>query len=252
MSDPRRLLDDASGLSDRKLSALRAGTRMAPPLGLREAVWGGLGVVATSSLAGAGILKLFVIGAIGGAVVVTATQVARHPAETPRVLAVPTRSIPVPVAPTLAGPPEPLPLPSLEAAPAHRASPSAELDTTPLPAVEPAPMVTASAAPLLPEPEVDLVRRARTALKAGDPQTALGDLTRARAAYPSGVLAQEREVLTIEALVAVGETARAVPRALALLKADPQSPFAARVANAISRDGGAPGRTLERVKEIAP
>ena len=71
--------------------------------------------------------------------------------------------------------------------------------------------------------------RARDALRAGDPGGALAMLEAARARFPRGVLLQERQVLTIEALAASGDRARASRQARGFLRQFPASPLASRV-----------------------
>jgi hypothetical protein len=56
-----------------------------------------------------------------------------------------------------------------------------------------------------------------------------------RQLYPRGTLAQEREVLAIEALSALGRGDAASARAAAFESANPASPYAVRVARAIKR-----------------
>jgi hypothetical protein len=66
------------------------------------------------------------------------------------------------------------------------------------------------------------LEQARRALRGGDPSTALGFVNGASASR--GVLAQEREVLAIEALSAAGRVAEAKSRAQAFLSRFPGSP----------------------------
>ena len=71
--------------------------------------------------------------------------------------------------------------------------------------------------------------RARAALRAGDLAAAGRMLERMDGAFPSGVLAQERELLAIEVLAARGEAEAARARAHAFAKAYPSSPHTARL-----------------------
>jgi hypothetical protein len=82
--------------------------------------------------------------------------------------------------------------------------------------------------------EADLVGRAQKALRT-DPSRALALTAEHRQLYPRGTLAQEREVLAIEALGALGRGAAARARAAAFESASPGSPYAVRVARAIKR-----------------
>ena len=71
----------------------------------------------------------------------------------------------------------------------------------------------------------------RRALRGGDPSTALRLLQQLRARFPQGVLAQEREALTIEALSRSGQQGLATQRATEFVARYPESPYAAEVRN---------------------
>jgi outer membrane protein assembly factor BamD (BamD/ComL family) len=73
------------------------------------------------------------------------------------------------------------------------------------------------------------VSEARAALRRGDASGALVQLEQIRTRFPLGVLVQEREVLTIEALARSGRRADASARAEAFLQAYPTSTLAERV-----------------------
>ncbi len=77
--------------------------------------------------------------------------------------------------------------------------------------------------------EARLVREADQALRRGDAGGALRTLEELRRRFPGGVLGQEREVLTIEALSRSGQGAQASARAEVFLARNPASPFAGRV-----------------------
>lgn len=70
---------------------------------------------------------------------------------------------------------------------------------------------------------------ARGALRRGEVAQALDQLEELRRAFPAGVLGQEREALTIEALARSGRRAEAEARARAFLAQNPTSPHASRV-----------------------
>lgn len=70
---------------------------------------------------------------------------------------------------------------------------------------------------------------ARAALRRGDAASALEKLDALGGQFPEGVLAQEREVLAIEALARAGQRAAASERAMAFLQAHPTSPHATKV-----------------------
>ncbi len=77
--------------------------------------------------------------------------------------------------------------------------------------------------------ESRLVGEARDALRRGDATGALAQLEQIQARFPGGVLGQEREALTIEALARSGRRAEASARATAFLQAYPTSVLAGRV-----------------------
>jgi outer membrane protein assembly factor BamD (BamD/ComL family) len=77
--------------------------------------------------------------------------------------------------------------------------------------------------------ESAMILDARSVLRAGDPSRALRLLDGARARFPQGILAQEREALAIEALVRSGQRALAAKRAESFLRDYPKSPHAADV-----------------------
>lgn len=243
--DPPRLdsIEGASELSDLVLAARRHTpgddvlARIAGNLGLPPPPGGGGGAPAPSApvasaapgaagtaasvkalavaalVTGAGIAGWLSFGPAEGAAPPPSTPVAlpaERPAEVPP-------SPPVSVAaPALPPPNEPAP--KLEA----------------LPAAKP----LASTAPARrPEPpsEVELVGKARSALR-GDPALALVITEEHRKAYPRGSLAEEREVLAIEALAALGRRGAARARAAAFEAASPRSAYAARIARAIKKE----------------
>lgn len=185
-----------------------------------------------------GVLKSALIGA-GSAVVLLAGYTA----------VTPSAPDPSPPPPALTAPPAPPP--SVTATPVRNApapsavasaTPSAEPSSSPRSvAIEPRPSAVPTTTPSV-EPSVAaaeresmlreesrLVADARDALRRGDASGALGMLEQIRTKFPGGVLAQEREALTIEALARSGRKADAAARASAFVKAYPTSPLAARV-----------------------
>jgi hypothetical protein len=69
----------------------------------------------------------------------------------------------------------------------------------------------------------------RKTLLSGEPTEALRMLERARVQFPDGVLGQEREALSVRALVESGQKAAARKRGEAFLRAFPRSPHAAEL-----------------------
>jgi len=83
--------------------------------------------------------------------------------------------------------------------------------------------------------ESRLIAAARDALRANDVAGALRLLEQTRRQFPSGILAQEREALSVEGLVRSGQLAAARLRAQEFLRTFPASPHTARVQAALER-----------------
>jgi hypothetical protein len=111
--------------------------------------------------------------------------------------------------------------------------PAATVDA-PLPAVSalasaaPSPAFSSSRLSRL-DAEASLVATVRRELRGGDPRAALGALRRLQAQFPNGELRQERDVLTVEALAASGNSAAAKSKAAAFVAAHPSSPLSAKL-----------------------
>jgi hypothetical protein len=107
--------------------------------------------------------------------------------------------------------------------------PSEAAPVAPVPTDDsPAPAKAQNDAPAALPSELSLIRAARNALSS-DPGRALSLLDRHRQLYPSGQLAEEREVLAIDALRRLGRTQEADARARRFLTAHPQSAHRARL-----------------------
>jgi hypothetical protein len=76
--------------------------------------------------------------------------------------------------------------------------------------------------------EADLLEQARVAMRS-DPARALARANEHRQRFPGGALIQEREVIAIKALRALGRTSEADARAEAFAKAFPGSAFARKL-----------------------
>jgi outer membrane lipoprotein YfiO len=74
--------------------------------------------------------------------------------------------------------------------------------------------------------ESSLLRHAREKLENGDPKTALDDVAALAARFPRGELTQEREVVAIHALLALGRRSAAYARTDDFLRLHPNSPYA--------------------------
>jgi hypothetical protein len=259
MSEPKRWLDDDSGLSADERRALRAGFSAPVPREARGAVWrelgrklplgiagAALGATAAKSAAAVSLVKMGLTGVVLGSVVAVAMVGGEHllapapptkppsatvpraqpvqlkpPAPAPIVepapMLHPTPELPQPTAPRE----RPKPLLDEPAAPEPKlAAPERSVASFPVPAPSVASEPDAGAATL----ESRRVAEARARLRAGNPSGALGVLDAIRRDFPNGVLAQERDALTIEALLALGDQARARTLATAFLARYPGSP----------------------------
>jgi hypothetical protein len=114
--------------------------------------------------------------------------------------------------------------------PTDRSAVSSSSSKTPAPQVQ-----RAAAKP--PLPEAELIERARAQLQ-NSPAQALVLTKRHRHLYPNGLLAQEREVIAIEALARLGKSQAAQKRAEAFRAAQPNSIHDLRLRSALG-DAGA-------------
>lgn len=164
-----------------------------------------------------------VLGALGGLAVSGAAVLAARPA--------PVTPAQPPARPA---PAEPLPRP---AAAASSSPPSREIEPAAPPrrSPPPAPSAPRTTRDSLAE-EAAQLERARRAL-ASDPAGALALLSEHAAAFPSGKLGAERELLAIDALVRLGRRDEARARARVMLARSPGGLYAARLEKMF---GGAP------------
>lgn len=138
-----------------------------------------------------------------------------------------------PIGPGTAATPPPVEAPHLVGSPVGARQPTeVPRHARPRAAVE----RPAAPAPQRPQSEPDelraesgLVLRAHQALRAGACQSALEGLAEARARFPNGALAEERDALTVRALACAGRTAEAAERAGAFVQDHPTSPYVAIV-----------------------
>jgi hypothetical protein len=82
--------------------------------------------------------------------------------------------------------------------------------------------------------ESRLLAAARAKFAAGDPAGALDDVARLAAQFPHGELLQEREVVAIDCLEALGDRTGTRARALAFRERFPNSPYTAHVRSVLS------------------
>ena len=203
---------ELAGLSSKLAALLPPGTLPPAPAAPAAPLAGG-GLSGAAKLA----VAIAVIGAVGGA-----AWLARSPDAT----------TPVPGAtPVIVAPPSPseavtsaAPVVTASAAPTVIGTASATPIVT---APRPSSTSAASAAPLAPESL--MISRAHDALLQGAPDRALALAADHARAYPKGALAQEREVIAIEALVAQGRKADGRSRATSFRTAYPGSAHLGRI-----------------------
>ena len=234
MNDPQRLIDASSGASDLLRAALAAARADSPspadvarlsgslaralPAG---ALAGATGAGALAGAKGGGGLAVAsraapVTWAVGAAVAASVAAGGIYAATRP------SPPVPVPIATVRlgsTGAPADVPTPELPAAPPL---PAGTLPAAPMPSMHSTPAVHAP-------PEAQLLDRADQALRQGDAAGALALATEHAKAYPHGVLAQEREFIAIQALVALGRTGAASSRARAFRQAYPGSSHLTRL-----------------------
>lgn len=164
-------------------------------------------------------LGLAALGAVGLGVVAWVLASGPAPAPAPSATAVVSDPAPhaTPRAPSVEPPaplaPEPSSAPDPSRAPVSR-------ESAPLSSVR-----AAAALPARPaETEAEFLERARTAL-GQNPSVALSLANQHRARYPSGVLAEEREVIAIEALKRLGRSAEVERRIEAFVRRYPGSAY---------------------------
>ncbi len=173
------------------------------------------GLSGAAKIAGA----IAVLGAIGGAVWLArapAVVVAPVPGASVVVVADPP---PAPSSVASSAPSVPEPIVSASAAPV------ASVVVAP----RPSSTSTASAIAEPAEPEAIMIKRAHDALLQGSADRALALVGDHAQAYPKGALAQEREVIAIEALVALGRNSDARARAATFRAAYPASVHLTRI-----------------------
>jgi hypothetical protein len=256
--DSKRWLDE---LPADERAVIEAGVAAGAPEGAKQAVWsavaGKLPAVAAAGATGGGItalslLKPFAAGLGLGAVVVAGVAGYRSLGSTDTVPAPAVLSA-TPVQSKAPGPGRPVSAPRGEPA----REPVVETPTLPAPSARAEPAVAASeraAAPIEQPPSVASfpsepprappgesgivvesrrVALARASLRAGDARAVLTELDALDVSFPRGQLVQEREGLRIEALLLLGEKARARELARRFLARYPGSPHAPAVERAL-------------------
>jgi len=128
-------------------------------------------------------------------------------------------------------PPAPAPPPVVIAQAPVEPVPPPKHVAPPKPTVHsPAPVEIAPAPPAAPQiSEVTLLEQARVALRGGDTARALALAEQHATSYPDGVLVEEREALTIEALIKLGRRDEAVATWSKFANSYPHSNYRARL-----------------------
>ena len=259
MSSEARWLDDPKRAPSGALELLKGGVDIEPPEGAKGAVWGALAASlgpaatgvggasathASGATAGTGVAAVGTKVAVGG-VLTKLTAIAlvaggaalgnevshRREDHARHAFVAATTTSAATTTPTAVATPIAAPVPT-------------GLVLSTAPAEEPASKATATPArgsvggeerqSQLRE-ESALVIRARDAVRQGRANEAIGLLDSARGRFSDGVLAQEREALSVEALSGSGRATEAQSRAKAFLAAYPKSPHAARMKSFASR-----------------
>jgi len=256
MREPRRLLESASELNVLERRLLRSASKIAPPAGAKRVIWLGIAGKVSVAAAGAGTatysgLLLTVVKSAGVGVLLGAASIAgvqglgalQAPAAKPnqanvRVAATapapPFTPAKVPserVEPALASAPEHATTSKRteRAALASNAGSSFARTNAALPAAPASNSPSnenAEAASASLQREALALASARARLRAGDAAASLTQLNALERDFPRGLLVQERDALTIEALRATGQLPLARTRAAAFLARFPGSPHA--------------------------
>jgi hypothetical protein len=245
MNDPRRLLDGGGDPLEAEL--LRSAWGDAPPREGKARLLGAMGLAgAATTAAGAGTAsgamsgakgvlavagKWVVLGGMGAAVAAGTVHVARPfiaPTPPPVVAQSQTPRVTKIATPSVHAPPSPRSVDSTPPAIAPPAMPAPRATPTPTPAPVPRIPARVSDDDMLAE-ELPYIDRARRSLAEGEPADAILALNTYELHFTHPRLAEEAQVLRIEALMRLGKTDQARSVADSFLRADPASPYAKRV-----------------------
>jgi hypothetical protein len=267
--DPDRLLESSGSEVERLL--LRAGRERAPRGAKRRAIAAATGVVAASTIsggssagstAGAAVagkagasatalvsLKWIVVvgvASVGVAAGTAAVQTSRTESSASRVA---KTAISVPAQARKPAGSSPLLSPPVVATVSVSAAPSVDPPAPLLPSAPPpvaAPLaLTRASSPASKSrgvatdgsnaaAELAMLDQARGLIRGGEAARGLSLLEAYASRFPRGVMAPEASILRIEALVGAGDLNEAKREGEALLRANPESPYAPRIASLIS------------------
>jgi hypothetical protein len=257
-TDPVRLLSDPSCPEGHR-ELLRHGIAIEPPRDAELQVWQALGGAIGAAVVGSAAdaitrttttaTKLEKAGLSGGKVLAIAAALVvlvaaavylvvsgrrTEPRQPAPVAALPAAEAPATEAPSRPAAGEPpawdVPAPPADPKPARPAPGTrraVRAQARPAAASGPSPAAAPTASRLV--EETTLIRDARQALRQGDAARALRVLEECRRLFPAGVLEQERERLTIEALAKGGPARESSARAAEFLRRYPDSPHAREV-----------------------
>jgi hypothetical protein len=258
MGDPERLLGPGSDSDELERELLGSIRNVSPPPGAKGRAWEGIAAtVAVATAVGVGTATVgsatahaAATGMSAGAKLLTA-KVVLGVALAGSTLAAGGYWVSHQMAQRTVVAPRPERRPAPESpAPPPAAAPAVIGEPTPAPcdapqAVPPCPTAAAPIAPTAPERaprvvdepharnllgvESRMLTEARAQLRGGEPRGAMATLERLQTRFPKGVLLQEREVLTIQVLSALGDNAAATRKAKAFLEAYPNSPHAPQI-----------------------
>lgn len=169
------------------------------------------GVAAKGTMLGKAAVALLAAGVVGGGVWVALDQGREQP-EQPAPAPVGDATPPDDAPPTPLSPAESLAIPPPENPPGRLQDPEEDLSDRPRREQEERPGRAGRSAEQPPPGEVPLLEQAQDAL-AADPARALELVEEHRRHHPRGMLAQEREVLAIDALLRLGRRAEAEAQA---------------------------------------
>jgi hypothetical protein len=252
MNDPRRWTDEGGESTALERELVGAGRDAGPSREQKRKMWGAIAGQAAVAATGAGaasasgtaaaatgltVLKATAIVVLVGAGVVATTRAMRTPAVPTPQSAAPTAALPSPQSPQSTD--DRPPATSASTAPVADPGPAGPRSVK---VAHPAPRPNAAATAALADnarasqlrEESAMILEARSVLRGGDPARAFTLLDAARARFPAGILVQEREALTIEALVRAGQRALARKRADAFLRDYPKIPHAADVRSVVA------------------
>jgi len=220
--DPIRLSEPGSAASDDLRTLFRAGAEDLPTDAQLAALATKLGPVLDAPSAGTAAVSnaartKVIVAALGGvgAGVVAWVLLSSSPGPSP----VPSATVFEPEGAPSVAPPSGKPSVEPQAEPSAPPAAASNVEVTPSTAR------STAAAPARPaESEAEFLERARGSL-GQSPSVALSLANQHRARYPSGVLAEEREVIAIEALKRLGRTAEAERRIEAFTRRYPGSAY---------------------------